>query len=197
MSHKFKVGDRVRVIGHRPSDASQRTWFPDMDRTLEAEGEVVFVGGGSDPCYFVRFASGRERSYRSSWLTPVDSDSKYENVTKPFKRGDIVRVKSREWLISHQSRPGPVSLTEGKLARCGQVLEVGFYDSSDNTYLCDGDWFKAEWLEPVDPEAVRSIQSRLESYIHSLIPSAKAAHPIASKLPLINSTKLLTNIKLD
>lgn len=183
MEHKFKVGDRVRVIDHRPSDAYELpNWTEEMDKTL---GRIGVVKRRYGDILHVSFPDNCWH-YKSSWLIPVKSDSNHDTPRPQFKPGNRVRVKP----------DADISLPYLNAMR-HKDLTVELYDKSDNTCKAGGWWWKAEWLEPVDPEPVRPARSLLESCIHSLISSVKAAQPITGKLPLINSTRLLTNIKLD
>ncbi len=72
MSHEFKVGDRVRVIDHRPSDASDLCWSDEIEKTLGQTGIVKHVFKGY---VGVRFHDGDWYNYISSWLIPVEAES--------------------------------------------------------------------------------------------------------------------------
>lgn len=180
----FKVGDRVRVIDHRPSNTGGFCWNLQMDAYLGKEGVVESVEGSIK----VRFPDGDYWYYKPSWLIPVSSASKPE---PPFKAGDRVRL-----------RPGTPNLPLYGLGRMGQTFTVEKYDESDNTVKADGFWWCPYMLEHVEPESrplLCRAPSSLSASTASLIASMFASRQpqMASNLPLINSTKLLTHIKLD
>lgn len=198
----LSVGDRVRVIDRRPSDASDYpSWNPHMDKTLGREG--VVVRNITSDCYRVEFPDGVSWSYRTSWLTLVESDSK---PRPPFKPGDRVRVKPREWFDRQPEdtwRAGFVNIGKGseKETLMGREMTIERYDKCDNTYRANDVWWRAEWLEPAEPGGGLG----LAGLIGSIRRNAEAVCGLSSprqpqttgKLPLINSNRLLTEIKLN
>lgn len=67
----FKVGDKVRVIDHRPSDTKELYWNPAMDACLGKEGVVKRVNGN----IAVKFPDGYWW-YKPSWLTLMESEAR-------------------------------------------------------------------------------------------------------------------------
>ncbi len=72
MEQKFKVGDRVRVIDHRPRDAEKCYWNSCMNACLGKEGVIKSINGSIR----VEFPGGVFWWYKPSWLTLVESDDK-------------------------------------------------------------------------------------------------------------------------
>lgn len=68
----FKVGDKVRVIDHRPSDAEDLYWSSLMDAYLGKEGVAEAANGN----IIVKFPDGDEWVYKPSWLTLVESEAR-------------------------------------------------------------------------------------------------------------------------
>lgn len=204
----IKEGDRVRVVDRRPdTSAPIPGWNPRMDKTLGAEG-VVIECMTTGNFLRVRFPDGAEWTYKPSWLVPVDSASKPEATTNPFKPGDRVRVKPREWFDRQPEktwRGGHVYIERGsaKESLMGREVTIDCYDKYDNTYMADGVWWKAEWLEPVEAEIRPALfkpiglisRATIEALCGMLV--SRQPQPPTDKLPLINPNKLLTTIKLD
>lgn len=68
--HTFKVGDKVRVINHRPPiSALPVSWAPSMDKYFGEVGIVDEVCGYG--VFKLAFADGRTWSFDPAWLTPV------------------------------------------------------------------------------------------------------------------------------
>lgn len=204
----IKKGDRVRVVDRRPDTSGGKlSWNLRMDKTLGAEGVVIECMAMGNFLH-VRFPDGAVWTYKPSWLVPVDSASKPEATTDPFKPGDRVRVKPREWFGKQPKetwRWGNVCIERGsnKELLMGQTVTIERYDARDDTYKADGYWWKAEWLEPVEaeirPALFRPIELISSATIEALCGMfvSQQPQPSTDKLPLINPNKLLTNIKLD
>lgn len=183
MEQKFKVGDRVRVIDHRPSDAEKGYWNSCMNACLGKEGVIKSINGNIR----VEFPGGDFWWYKPSWLTLVESDDKPQ---PRFKPGDRVRLKPDTAV--------PLYLR----ALEQEILVVEEYDKSDNTVKAGGRWLFAGWLEHVEDETHDSLSSPLRAIgmtTAELISSMFVPRQpqSTSKLPLINTNKLLTTIKLD
>ena len=187
MEQKLKLGDRVRVIDHRPSDQSGfPTWNPKMDETLGQEGEIFETWFVPD-VFSVKFPNGRVWNFKRSWLMLVESADK---PNPPFKPGDRVRLNPDAGV--------PLRLR----ALAHEILVVEEYDKSDNTVKVGDDWLFARWLEHVEDETHYSLSSPLRAIgmstaelISSMFVSRQPQS--ISKLPLINTNRLLTTIKLD
>lgn len=206
MSHKLKVGDRVRVVSIRPPENDRVSWNPLMDATLGKEGQIVDrnTAGG---CYRVEFGNGQRWSYLPEWLIPIKQTP---SEPKPlFHPGDRVRVKQEL-----KPRPGfrlglPVRPTH--LCKVGQTITIDRYDSSDDTCQERGSglWWASEWLEPIEVESDwADAGSRPQSLDESRVTSRTRAEleicrphvpgvDTASRIPLINPTQLLTINNLD
>lgn len=206
MAHEFKVGDRVRVIDHRPSDAhGYPNWAEGMDKTIGKEGLITAIMASG--IIKVRFSYNEKTwLYKSSWVIPVVSDSKPETSISPFMPGDRVRVKPREWFDRQPTsawRDGRVCILEHSCKEwlLGMELTVERYDKTDDTYMAGDYWWKAEWLEPVKLEVCPTLLAPLKAMDKTMAKVLGSFFPqdpqITAKLPLINSTKLLTHIKLD
>ena len=169
MKHQFKIGDRVRVIGHRPADWFENPiWISTMDGYAGKEGVAdiigVYVG--------VRFKDGKYCNYKPSWLIPIPA--KEEAL---LKVGDRVRV-----LCSNSNRPA------------GTILSIDRVDSADMSlpYHAENWWYSKDQVELVAPNPLKSPPT-FKSKCLSVRPYPKST----TKLPLINKAKLLTTIKLD
>lgn len=208
MEHEFKVGDKVRVIDHRPS-RGVIVWVYDMDACCGKTG--VITKKNDNPLWFRVKILGEENDWAfvPEWLTLVESGSKADTAKPRFNPGGRVRVKSREWFDGqpeHTWRRGHVRINEGsrKESLMGRVVTIDKYDEEDNTYEADGIWWKAEWLEPVEAEIrpalsnpSKSISDATIAAISDSFASLRLRRPMHSDLPLIRPTKFLTNIKLD
>lgn len=175
MEHKFKIGDQARLIGN--------------DAPFLAGEIVEVVGFSADGEPVVRAGE------RASWVFPVSLEliesapSCAPSSTPGIKAGDKVRVVRRgkpddapSWNSSMDSTIGEVG-TVAAVGSCG-FLHVKFDDGQM--------WFyKAEWLEPVGSSVIDSaIQAGLGMF------SFIDKQPV-SDVPLLESTRLLTTIKLD
>lgn len=209
MAHEFKAGDRVRVIDRRPDKTDTLHWDPLMDKTLGEEGVIDRLI--ENPfCFKVRFPEGMSWIYLPEWLLPVEAAAKHDKPQIPFKPGDRVRVKPRGRFEKYPKNSygdpvvGALTLcSPGMTACCGKEFTVtsvskGIYVGLRETPFI----FSFDMIEPVEAEARPSLSGPLGSIrkstagvLGSLFAKPKTQH--SDKLPLINTTKLLTNIKLD
>lgn len=209
MAHEFRIGDRVRVVDRRPSDAFELCWSSKMDATLGKEG--VVTNFHPDGILRVEFHDDWWH-YKPSWLILVESTAKSEAPNPPFKPGDRVRVKSLDELKEYPKDcngdpiVGDLTLQFlGMTGACGKVFTVSNVTSSGDFGLEGTPFvFSPGMLEPVESEALSKRPSSaafaiqtLERSLRDLLGCSPSSKADTAKLPLINSTKLLTSIKLD
>lgn len=176
MEHKFKIGSRVWV---------------DTIRGRE-EGVVLSHTITFNTASYVVEIKTKEGAYQSFTcfppsLTPVEAASEPETPRRPFKPGDHVRVLSKEMIAAWR---GELRASPRMFDLCGKIITVEKHDPQDNTYKAAGYWWMADWLEPAEMH-----NSATPFYTAPASQGTVVAAP--SELPLINTTKLLTNIKLD
>ena len=212
MEHEFNIGDRVRVVDRRPEDVNGNPcWVPAMDATLGKEGIIIGFGLSAGSLR-VWFNDDAKWAYKPSWLVPAETGSGTAKPISPFKPGDRVRVKPLEWFdgCRRDCKGNPIVggitlLSPGMTACCGREFTVGSITPYGNVDLMETPFsFSVGMLEAVDAEdtLALSTMSRLGSaFFRRADPlkfgSASPSSPSADKLPLIDPTKLLTNIKLD
>lgn len=212
MEHEFNIGDRVRVVDRRPENVGGNPyWVREMDNTLGKEGIIMGFGFAAGSLR-VRFNDGDKWAYKPSWLVPAEAKSETAKAAPPFKPGDRVRVKPLEWFdgcrrdcAGNPIVGGITLLSPGMTACCGMEFTVERITPFGNVDLVETPFaFSVGMLEAVDAEntLVLSPLSRLGSaFFRRADPlksgSASRSPNSADKLPLIDPTKLLTNIKLD
>ncbi len=206
MSHKFKVGDRVRVVSIRPPENYKVGWNPLMDATLGKEGQIIDRNTARG-WYRVEFGTAQRWSYLPEWLILINQAP---SEPKPlFHPGDRVRVKQE--LKSPPRFKLRLSVRPTHLCKVGQTITIDKYDSSDDTYQERGSglWWASEWLEPIEVKSDSAdAGSRPQSLDESRVMSRTRAEleiccthvpgvDTASRTPLINPTQLLTINNLD
>lgn len=177
MEHKFKIGDRARLIRHDPPFNA---------------GETVEVVGFFTETHPVVRVGERAAWVFSGSLEPIESAP---SSTPGIKAGDKVRVVRRG---KPDDIPAWDSLMDSTIGEVGTVTEVcssGYlrvkFDDGQKWY------YKPEWLEPVPPACVDG-----SSAIGSAIQAVRGMFSFIDKqpvpdVPLLESTRLLTTIKLD
>lgn len=176
MEHQFKIGDRVRVIGHRPTDlVGLPPWNSEMDKTCGKKG---FIAGFLPHSICVRLENGGMWCYKPSWLKPLQAWQ--ESL---LKVGDYIKV-----------------LRDKGFFPVGTTLIIERVDSNNLglPYRAGGWWFGKDDVELVTPSCFEPMRISTP-YIYAKKGFWGASNPKepTSKLPLINKTKLLTTIKLD
>lgn len=174
MEHKFKVGDKVQVATFAATRYGGKC------------GEVFIVLPTGSVA--VEFPDELPNLFNPSQLVLVEPGTPRHQ----FKNGERVRVLSSETI---SRKPHNLALPSAMLKLCDQILTIEKYDPVDGSCRAAGFWWAADWLEPVAPQSEASRYPIDPLYT---VPASEgvAVFP-ASELPLINTTKLLTNIKLD
>lgn len=181
MEHEFNIGDRVRVVDRRPENVGGNPyWVPAMDETLGKEGIIISFGLSAGSLR-VRFNDGNTWAYKPSWLIPAETRSETVKPISPFKPGDMVRVKP----LGYIRKRNFFGFSDGMRTLAGKIITIERYDPEDNSYLAARHWWSPNCFEPVETEHTSEQAVPMRSL------------PSADKLPLIDPTKLLTNIKLD
>lgn len=201
MKHEFKVDDNVRVVRR---GAIEEGWSIAMDKTVGEVGVIERIAGDCLPPHLrIHFPQFDEHwYYKPEWVELVGSTD-----NPPFKKGDKVRiVKQRENCFGHS----PVHLDS-------TVYTIIDDDKSELPYrlISAGGatwWCTAEQLELAEPvaesapslsspmptigyDASSAIAAVMDSVRDLFAPSSSAQS--TKNIPLIESTKLLTDIKLD
>lgn len=172
MEHQFKIGDRVRVIDHRPVDCYKHpVWTGAMDEYAGKEGIVEHL---SEFFIDVRFETGVLYFYKPSWLEPI-----------PAKDGPLLKVGDRVRVVKDFAD-----------FHKGDEAVVDKVDPGDPflAYRVNGVWVGKSRIEPICTESPSrpSVVSAAKRFLGIDCPKGPAV-----KLPLISKTKLLTTIKLD
>lgn len=177
MEHKFKIGDRARLIRH--------------DAPFLA-GEIVEVVGFSPEGEPTVRTGERAHWVYSSSLEPIESAP---SSAPGIKAGDKVRVVRRGKPDDVPSWNPSMDSTIGEVGTVTEVCSGGYlhvkFDDGQRWY------YKPEWLEPVPPACVDGfsvIDSAIQAVRGMFAPRDKQPVP---DVPLLESTRLLTTIKLD
>lgn len=177
MEHKFKIGDRARLICH--------------DEPFNAGETVEVVGFSPDWNPTVRIGERAHWVYSES-LELIESAP---SCAPGIKAGDKVRVVRRG---GPDDTPRWNPLMDSTIGEVGTVTEVRISGSLRVKFDDGQQWFyKPEWLEPVPPTCADGT-----SAISSAIQAVRGMFSFIDKqpvpdVPLLKSTRLLTTIKLD
>lgn len=177
MEHQFKIGDRVRVIDHRPHDWAKRPkWVEMMDTTY---GKVGTITDLREDQLELRFDDRLLPFwYRHSWVEPF-----------PAKEEPLLEVGDRVRLLCD-------TLSHSK----GSIHTIERVDAADpaQPYRVGGWWCGKNQVELVGSSSDKPAREST-SWIDLIQGLCGAGSPqeSANKLPLINKTKLLTTIKID
>lgn len=190
MKHKFKVGDRVRLI--------RNSWgvrIGHSDVISNIKDDTVAL---TNPPFNVEL---------DALELVEDKTARYNNTFKP---GDRVRVKPREQFDEYPKNSvgdpivgGLTLYPPGMTDCCGKGFTVESVDQAGHVGLKETSFiFSSEMLEPVEAEARPSLSAPLTGVIHCTAEALRGMFvyknpQITDKLPLINTTRLLTSIKLD
>lgn len=174
---KFKIGDRVRFIADdSPMLNGEKGTIIDVGREGVVYPYTVRVGG--------KIGLVKQESLELIEDAPA-------SAYKPYKEGGRVRIVSN---APHPGAPDWVSEMDSTLGKTGLVKKV--YDNGHLQVSFDNgdDWFyHPSWVEPA--EFKKKQDSILAQRVRDLMSSAPS--PSTTDMPLIQSTTLLTTIKLD
>lgn len=181
MKHEFKIGDRARLIRN--------------DVPFNAGEIVEVVGFSPDGEPTVRIGERAHWVFSYS-LEPIESaPSCTPSSTPGIKAGDKVRVVRRGKPDDVPSWNPSMDSTIGEVGTVTEVCSSGYlrvkFDNGQKWY------YKPEWLEPVPPTCADGSPA-----ISSAIQAVRGMFGFVDKqpvpdVPLLESTRLLTTIKLD
>lgn len=181
MAHEFRIGDRARL--------NRR------DAPFNAGEIVEVVGFSPDGKPTVRIGERAHWVFSHS-LEPIESaPSCTPSSTPGIKAGDKVRVVRRGKPDDVPSWNPSMDSTIGEVGTVTEVCSSGHlrvkFDDGQKWY------YKPEWLESVPPACVDGF-----SVIDSAIQAVRGMFSFIDKqpvpdVPLLESTRLLTTIKLD
>lgn len=174
---KFKIDDRVRFIAD------------DSPFNIGEEGTIIDVGYEHTTYPYAVRAGGRIGLAKQESLEPIESAP--ASAAMSYKEGDRIRIVSK---APHPDAPCWVPEMDSTLGKIGLVKKV--YDSDRlQVSFDDGDyWFyHPSWVERAEFE--KKQDSILAQRVRDLMSSAPS--PSTTDMPLIQSTTLLTTIKLD
>lgn len=103
---KFRIGDKVRVIGHRPSNANEGpVWVGQMDDYAGNAGEVIYATGS---IIGVRFDDGDCWRYIPEWLEPVEPESEAPRFSMPLRSmGEAAAQLTTDFMEAFFGAPKP------------------------------------------------------------------------------------------
>lgn len=172
---KFKIGDRVRFIAD------------DSPFCIGEKGTIIDVGPERVAYPYTVRAGGRIGLVKQESLELIEGAP----AGMPYKEGDRVRIVSN---APYPDAPHWSPRMDSTLGKIGLVKNV--YDSGRLQVSFDdgNDWYyHLSWVEPA--ESVKKQDSILAQRVRDLMSSAHS--PSTTDMPLIQSTTLLTTIKLD
>lgn len=193
----LKVGTRVRaIIGE----------FPGLPVPVGALGTITKSDGTSIP-YEVRFDNHGISWLRRDQVEAVDAPEADRGNRSLFQKGDRVRIKSREWYEANKDsegvvrRPGVAAFVPGMMELCDRTFTIKSVNpthSGSVYYELEGvsQWnFSGYMLKPAQEHRPDSIS--MKGVIDRITGCFGRDEKTFGDMPLINESKLLTNIKLD